>query len=177
MGASLGEEEKENLKKEYRNWSQPQHLVKVNRFAVAKYLVILMQYEIFINETARKSNGCYVWKSTDWHNDLTKDWQNPVTFVNWEDASAYVKWLSQKTGKNYRLLNEAEWEYVACAGTTTSRYWGDDPNKSCTYANAADQTSKAQISGASNWPATLCTDNYAYTSPVGSFKPNQFGLY
>ena len=48
---------------------------------------------------------------------------------------------------------------------------------SCSYANGADQTAKAQVPGASNWAVATCNDGYAYTSPVGSFQPNRFGLY
>jgi len=186
MGASPGEEERENLLKEYRDRSQPQHRVEVRRFAAGKFSVTRAQYEVFVSATGRKSEGCYVWTGIKWENDLAKDWRNPgfaqderhpVACVSWDDVSAYVQWLSQKTGKSYRLLSEAEWEYAARAGTTTYRYWGDDGNLSCSYANGADQTAKTQVPGASNWAVATCNDGYAYTSPVGSFQPNRFGLY
>ena len=186
MGASPAEEEREGLAKNFRDWSQPQHRVEIKRFAVGKYSVTLAQYEAFVNATGRQSDGCYVWTGQKWELDLAKSWRNPgfsqderhpVTCVNWDDAIAYVQWLSQKTGKEYRLLSEAEWEYSARAGTTTYRYWGDDGNQSCAYANVADQTFKAQVTGAGNWSVAACSDGYPYTAPVGSFKPNRFGLY
>ena len=186
MGASPGEEERENLHKDVRDQSQPQHRVEVRRFAAGKFSVTREQYEVFVSATGRKSDGCYVWTGSNWEIDLAKDWRNPgyaqderhpVACISWDDASAYVQWLSQKTGKSYRLLSEAESEYAARAGTTTYRYWGDDGNLSCSYANGADQTAKAQVPGASNWAVATCNDGYAYTSPVGSFQPNRFGLY
>ena len=186
MGASPGEEERENLHKDFRDRSQPLHRVEVRRFAAGKFSVTRAQYEVFVSATGRKSDGCYLWTGSKWEIDLAKNWRNPgyaqderhpVACISWDDASAYVQWLSQKTGKSFRLLSEAEWEYAARAGTTTYRYWGDDGNLSCSYANGADQTAKAQVPGASNWRVATCNDGYAYTSPVGSFQPNSFGLY
>lgn len=80
--------------------------------------------------------------------------------VSWNDAQQYVKWLSQKTGKEYRLLSEAEWEYAARAGTITRYYWGDEVG-----------TNHANCNGCgSHW-------DDKQTSPVGSFAPNAWGLY
>jgi formylglycine-generating enzyme required for sulfatase activity len=84
----------------------------------------------------------------------------PVINVNWNDAQRYVAWFSRMTGKTYRLLTEAEWEYAARAGTTTAYYWGDTID-----------TGKANCNGCgSRW------DNRE-SSPVGSFEPNVLGLY
>jgi formylglycine-generating enzyme required for sulfatase activity len=86
--------------------------------------------------------------------------RRPVTNVTWDDAKQYVKWLARMTGRPYRLLTEAEWEYAARAGTTTTYWWGDEVG-----------TANANCIGCgSQW------DNRE-TSPVGSFKPNAFGLY
>jgi formylglycine-generating enzyme required for sulfatase activity len=111
----------------------------------------------------------------NWRNPrFTQTDNHPVVCVSWNDATAYVKWLSQQTGKQYRLPSEAEWEYAARAGTEISRYWGNDLDDACRYANVADKTAKKKFSG---WSIHNCTDGYVYTAPVGSFKSNAFGLY
>ena len=186
MGVSPSEAERENLPKEYRDRSQPQHRVEVRQFAAGKFLVTRAQYEVFVKATGRKSGGCNVWTGSKWENDSAKDWRNsgfaqddrhPVVCASWDDASAYVQWLSQKTGKSYRLLSEAEWEYAARAGTTAYSYWGEDGNLSCGFANGADQSTKTEVPRYSDLAFASCYDGYAYTAPVGSFQPNRFGLY
>jgi formylglycine-generating enzyme required for sulfatase activity len=84
----------------------------------------------------------------------------PVIFVSWEDVQGYVAWLSRITGKPYRLLSEAEWEYAARAGSTTAFFWGEDIGRNNANCNGCG----------GQW------DN-RQTSPVGSFKPNAFGLH
>ena len=91
----------------------------------------------------------------------------PVIDVSWDDAQTYVNWLSRKTGKPYRLLSEAEWEYVARAGTTTKYWWGNEADHA--HANyGKDECCQGMAAGADRW---------GNTSPVGSFKPNAFGLF
>ncbi|MEK7232051.1 MAG: formylglycine-generating enzyme family protein [Pseudomonadota bacterium] len=186
MGAAPGEEEREELSDQFRNRSQPQHRVDVKSFSAGKFEVTRGQYRVFAEATGRSGDGCFVWTATEFEKDPTKDWRNPayaqddshpVACVSWDDASAYVQWLSQKTGRHYRLLSEAEWEYAARAGTTSARFWGDAGNMSCGYANGADLTAEAQVPGASNWAVANCSDRYAYTAPVGSYRANAFGLH
>ena len=185
MGVAPGEEEREALSDQFRNRSQPQRTVAVKSFSAGKFEITRGQYRVFAEATGRSSDGCFVWIGAGFEKDPTRGWRNtgyaqddqhPVVCVSWDDASAYVKWLSQRTGKNYRLLTEAEWEYAARAGTTTTRYWGD-ASMSCGYANGADLTAHAQVPGAVDWPVANCNDRYAYTAPVGSYRVNAFGLY
>ncbi|RDE50729.1 MAG: hypothetical protein DVS81_09680 [Candidatus Accumulibacter meliphilus] len=101
----------------------------------------------------------------------------PAINVSWDEATAYAAWLSKKSGKPYRLLSEAEWEYAARAGTATARYWGENPDQACEYANVVDKTAQARIQLPADWTIHNCSDGFAYAAPVGSFRPNGFGLY
>ena len=186
MGTMPGEEEREALSEEFRNRSQPRHGVDVKSFSAGKFEVTQGQYRLFAEATRRGSDGCFVWTGAGFEKDQTKDWRNPgyaqddshpVACVSWDDAGAYVRWLGQRTGRDYRLLTEAEWEYAARAGTTTTRFWGAAGDISCGYANGADLAAAAQVPGASNWTVANCNDRYAYTAPVGSYRANAFGLH
>jgi formylglycine-generating enzyme required for sulfatase activity len=99
---------------------------------------------------------------------------HPVLCVSWNDARAYAQWLSRKTGKRYRLPAEAEWEYAARAGSTSARYWGEDADQACRFANVADQ-SRFQTWGFGQ--KHECTDGHYFTAPAGGYAPNRFGLY
>ena len=102
--------------------------------------------------------------------------RRPVINVTWEHAQTYSQWLSSETGEQYRLLNSDEWEYVARAGTTTSRYWGESEAEQCRYENGADAAALEKYS-LTRILVAPCSDGYPETAPVGSFQPNAFGLY
>ena len=101
--------------------------------------------------------------------------------MNWDDAKAYVAWLSEHTGKRYRLLTESEWEYAARGGTTTPWFWGAAEDSwgsriACEYANTHDETSK-EAHPMYVWSHHQCADGFAENAPTGKFKPNAFGLH
>ncbi len=173
----------------------PQHRVLIHKpFALGRYAVTVGEFGRFVQvsgyQTEAERNpeeGVRAWddrkgewnrsKGTSWRTPgFAQDDRHPVVGVSWNDALAYVKWLGEKTARAYRLPSEAEWEYAARAGTTTARFWGDDPNQAFRYANVADRSLKgAQPKWP--WPIHECDDGYAETAPVGSFEANAFGLY
>ena len=152
----------------------PQHSVTIGApFAVGVYEVTFAEWDACV-----QMGGCrYTPADRHWGRE-----RRPVLYVSWEDAQAYVSWLSGLTGQPYRLLSEAEWEYVARAGTATARYWGEDVSELCRYANGAGGGPRARSfrglrfsRGSGSEPP--CNDGYGGTAPVGSFAPNAFGLY
>lgn len=99
---------------------------------------------------------------------------SPANNVSWHAARRYLAWLSELTGKRYRLLTEAEWEYVARAGSD-AQWWGLQPTEVCKHVNGLDTSVRLALQlGEGAFP---CPETYFRTSPVGSFEPNAFGLY
>ncbi len=154
-------------------------------FAMARNELTRREFAAFEKETGHNT-GKKCWTDTgggEWKAVRGRTWRDPgfrqsdddpVVCVSWEDAKAYVKWLSAKTGHNYRLPSEAEWEYAARANTSTARFWGGGAGAMCGYANVADLAAGEKFS---DWDVTDCRDGHAYTSPVGSYKANGFGLH
>ena len=129
---------------------KPVHEVKIARFAIGRYEVTFAEYDRFAQATGiNKPNDEGYGRGT-----------RPVINVSWNDAIAYTKWLSKQTGETYRLPTEAEWEYAARGGTETKYWWGNE----------------IAVDKANCWNRS-CGDSYKFSSPVGSFLPNKFGLY
>ena len=177
----------------------PQHVVTIGRrFAVGKFPITKNQFAAFVADTHYDA-GSKCWtgergkieERTDrsWRNPgFKQDGSHPAVCLSWKDAKAYVDWLAAKTHREYRLLTEAEWEYAARARTEPGsypRYWfGDDDKDLCRSGNVADQTVRdliPRILGVSSFYMrnllSPCSDGYAYTSPVGHFSANAFGLH
>ena len=121
-------------------------------FAVGVYEVTFGEWDACVS-----GGGCGGYRP---HDEGWGRGRRPVVNVSWHDAQAYVRWLSGRTWEEYRLLSEAEWEYVARAGTTTEYWWGNDIGR-----------------GRANCAGDLCGDSYRYTAPVGSFSASPFGLH
>jgi formylglycine-generating enzyme required for sulfatase activity len=138
------------------NFEQPQHTVTITKpFAVSKYALTFADWDACI-----AGGGCNGAQPND------QGWsrgQQPVININWDNLQQYLAWLSQVTGKTYRLLTEAEYEYATRAGMTTTYPWGDDIK--------LNGRAMANCNGCgSQW-------DFKQTAPVGSFPPNKFGLY
>jgi formylglycine-generating enzyme required for sulfatase activity len=152
----------------------PHHAVTIRKpFAAGRLHVTVDQFAAFVREAGyAASSPCDGGQGRSWRNPgFTQEGSHPVVCVTWDDARAYVDWLAKKTGKPYRLLSEAEWEYAARGARLLAvpRFWfGDDEKDLCRYGNFKDQ--KAGNSSA-------CNDGYANTSPAGHYEPNAFGLY
>lgn len=151
------------------------------RFAVGVFEVTAGEFAAFVRATGR-STGVSCYASSSYDRPERRSWRDPgfaqsdrqpAVCVSWEDARAYVGWLSRKTGKPYRLLSESEWEYVARAGGAGKYHFGSSEADLCRYANGADRT-MAPYNSAAN---TRCSDGYRWTAPVGSFAANAFGLH
>jgi formylglycine-generating enzyme required for sulfatase activity/tRNA A-37 threonylcarbamoyl transferase component Bud32 len=160
----------------------PQHFVRIGYpLAVGKHEVTKAEFAQFAEQTAYKAKGCWVydgqWEENSAHSwrdpGFEQDGSHPVICVSWNDAQAYVHWLSNKTGETYRLLSASEWEYVARARLDSPRLW-DMLNSACDSANVADLASEQRYKG---WEIHDCWDDYVHTAPVGSFKANNYGLY
>ena len=130
----------------------PQHTATIDKpFAVAKFALTFDEWD-----TCVTYGDCPQGVSDGGFGRA----QRPVVFVTWDDAQRYAAWLAKMTGKPYRLLTEAEYEYATRAGTQTAYPWGDDIGRNNANCNGCG----------SKWDARQ-------TAPVGSFKPNAFGLY
>jgi formylglycine-generating enzyme required for sulfatase activity len=161
----------------------PRRVVIAQRFALGKLEVTVDQFAAYVAET-----GVAVGNACQKIDAMTARWgrteasfrqpgfdvagSHPVVCVSWHEAQAYAAWLGRRTGKPYRLPSEAEWEYAARAGTTTSYSFGSDEGQLCDYARFADLGSPFP------WRGGCRSDKAAYgPMQVGTLKPNAWGLF
>jgi len=129
---------------------KPVQSVSMKPFAIGRYEVTFSEYDRFTKANNKEKPDDEGWGRC----------HRPVINVSWHDAMAYVQWLSEQTGRHYRLPTEAQWEYAARANTKTKYWWGNEIG-----------SNRANCAGCgSRWDDKT-------TAPVGSFAPNPFGLY
>ena len=131
---------------------KPVRTVTVPAFQMGKHEVTFAQWDACVAD-----GGCDDYFPNDWGRDRGN---RPVINVTWGRVQSFINWLNRKTGGNYRLPSEAEWEYAARAGSITEYSWGDDIGNN--LANCADY---------------FCGDQWEYAAPVGSFPANAWGLH
>jgi formylglycine-generating enzyme required for sulfatase activity len=137
----------------------PQHRVALGKpSSVSRFAVTFDEWDACV-----KGGGCSGY--TPWDNDWGRG-RRPVINVSWNDAKSYVAWLSQSTGKAYRLLSEAEREFVTRAGTITPFWWGKSIS-----------TRQANYNGNDVYAGGSKGEYRKKTLPVDSFEPNSWGLY
>jgi formylglycine-generating enzyme required for sulfatase activity len=165
----------------------PQHMAVIKQaIAVGRFEITRDQYAAFVRETGYNGGDhCVTFESNQPKDRANRSFLNPgyaqggnhpAVCVSWVNARAYVDWLSRTTGKAYRLLSEAEFEYVARAGSAARYGASNDPAELCNFANGADQSAKS-AGLPPNAPYMNCKDGYPFTAPVGSFAVNGFGVY
>lgn len=135
-------------------------------FALGVYEITRFQFRKFVQNTgyitdAEKGDGCYPFGGSSWKSTLIDQGENhPVVCVSWNDAMAYIHWLSQQTGFVYHLPTEVQWEYAARAGSQGRFHWGDE----------------ILLDRMVCWFCTT-TMNLPTTAIVGSYDANAFGLF
>ena len=177
MGSPVSEYDRES--------DETLHQVRVSNFYICKYAVTVAEFGRFVEDSsyrsdAEKGDGSLIWDGTNWQKRAGINWRHgvsgsvrpqseenhPVLHVSWNDAVAYCKWMTKKTGQTFRLPTEAEWEYACRAGTTTPFNTGENLT-----------TGQANYDG--NYPYKnnqkgVYREN---TVAVESFSPNAWGLY
>ena len=174
---------------------QPQHKVGIEQgFAMARSAITVGQFREFVRESGYvpdsvKQGGASVYdeRSGAMRDDSSATWQDdyagrkaadnlPVVNISWGDGKAYADWLSQRTGRKYRLPSEAEFAYALRGGTTTRYWWGDGtPDRK--VENLTGSRDRSPSGRRWNHAFNGYGDGYWGPAPVMSFAPNPFGLY
>ncbi|WP_201313979.1 formylglycine-generating enzyme family protein [Dyella sp. EPa41] len=188
MGAPDNEEGRQDAE-------TPQHDVTIAKgFALARSAITVGQFREFVRASgyqpdSSKLGGASVYDegtgamrddpNAGWQDDYvgkSADSRLPVVNISWADAKAYADWLSQRTGKTYRLPSESEFEYALRAGTATRYWWGDGApgHKVENLTGGSDRSPSGR-----RWSNAFAgyRDGFWGPAPVMSFSPNPFGLY
>ena len=173
----------------------PQHRVTFERgFGLGQYEVTVGQFGSFVRATGYVTEAERGGQSSIWDEDMGQladrqgvNWRHdfmgqdavenlPVIHVTWNDANAYVQWLSYKTGASYRLPSEAEFEYAIRAGSRSPFWWGDGrPTEE--FENLSGEADRSSSGRRFNNSVRGYGDGYFGPAPVGTFEPNPWGVF
>jgi len=159
-------------------------------YAIGRTEITRGQYRAFVDATRRPDPaGCGVHdpKTDTWGPLPGYSWRNPgfaqtdahpAVCISYDDATAYARWLSAKTGHAYRIPSDAEWEYAARGGTATPWYWGAAPEEGCKLGNLLSSGTIAALGAPPSMADRfVCANARSFTVAVASYPPNPFGLY
>lgn len=190
MGSAISEADRSAIE-------GPQHMVTLKAFALGRYEVTVAQFRQFAEVSGYRSDaeknvplgitvaeGCFTPKGgtafgfvagTSWKQPgFAQSDDSPAVCLSFNDALAYVDWLSAQTGKHYRLPSEAEQEYAIRAGSQSRFPWGTDADQACRHANVGDSSFKTKFP---TYPTASCDDGSVFTTAVGRYSANAFGLF
>lgn len=180
MGSSEKEIEPES--------DEVRHEVTISRpFHMGRCEITVAQFRRFVKATgyrteAERLGRGWTYQGTEWVEAPGACWSNPgfaqgddhpACLITWNDATAFCEWAARTTSRRLRLPTESEWEYAARAGGRSAYPWGDDPDAGAGWANLADGTGRQKFT---EWITFGFSDGYIYSSPVGRFRANAFGL-
>lgn len=193
MGSTPEERAREGVPAAFGDHEGPVRDIRFARpFAIATTEATRAQFAMFVKETNRPiptecatynqetdSWGGVAGNVANWQKPgFAQDDTHPAVCVGFQDATDYAAWLGRKTGQNYRVPSEAEWEYVARAGTTTTRPWGDSVQPICGKAHIMTSATFEAIGKAESWmDELLCSSDRSWTVPVASYPANPWGVY
>jgi formylglycine-generating enzyme required for sulfatase activity len=158
-------------------------------FAAGRFEITNAQYQRFVDATGYDAaQGCNVFVSGKLEKDMSRSWADPAygraikpnepaVCLAWYHVKAYVDWLAEQTGQPYRLLSEAEWEYLAIAPPAGNLVAEGGSDQLCRYANVLDTSGKTLFTSQDAFQPVACNDGFAGVAPVGSFPANAYGLY
>jgi formylglycine-generating enzyme required for sulfatase activity len=166
MGSNDVERETARLAGAHPAWlarETPQHWVEIDyAFAIGKYPITVGEWRQFAKATGWQDEAEANWQQPGFEQDD----QHPVVCISWHDVQAYCVWLSQITGRQYRLPSEAEWEFACRAGTQSAFHFGDQIN-----------ISLANYDANFTWNGGPKGEARRGTSKSGSFPANRWGLH
>jgi formylglycine-generating enzyme required for sulfatase activity len=178
-----------------------QHEVRIsNSYFIGAYEISVEQFRKFVESTGYltdaetggglvKTNGKWNRRSgVNWRNpEFAQSDQHPVVFITWNDASQYCQWLTAKAIQRslipneweFRLPTEAEWEFACRAGSESMYFFGDSPDELINFANFADNSMAYALRDDLELAklASDVDDGYSFTSPIGTFQANGFGIF